>query len=192
MVAPHFSPSLSDAKRILRRRMLAARVGLDPIVAGLALGASLMRTMPPRHGATVAGFWPLGTEIDIRPLLFALHLKGHPIALPETPPPGMPLSFRLWVPGAPMRVEPFGTCCPTGPLVTPDVLLVPLLAFDGACRRLGYGGGYYDRTLVLLSDAVAIGCAFKEQAVDIVPTGPYDVPLRAVATDAGVIGEGLG
>lgn len=171
--------------------MMAARSGLDSTAAGLALGAHVMRARPPAHGAVVSGFWPLGDEIDIRPLLFALHLKGHVIALPETPARGQALTFRVWVPGAAMRVEAFGTQCPTGELVTPDVLLVPLLAFDQACRRLGYGAGYYDRTLAGLPGAIAIGCAFKEQVVDVVPTGPYDVALHAVATDAGVIGEGI-
>lgn len=168
--------------------MIAERAGLDAVAAGLALGAGLMRARPPAPGAIVSGFWPLGTEIDIRPLLFALHLKGHRIALPVTPARGQALTFRHWVPGAPMRAEPFGTQCPTGEVVTPDVLLVPLLAFDRSCRRLGYGAGYYDRTLAGLPGAIAIGCAYKEQAVDEVPTGPYDVALHAVATDAGVVG----
>ena len=161
--------------------------GLDPIGCGLALGRHLLRACPPPAGSVVAGFWPLGAEIDVRPLLFALHLRGHPVALPETPPRGQPLIFRAWQPGDAMVLERFGTMRPTGPIVAPDILLVPLLAFDRRCHRLGYGGGYYDRTLAERPDARTIGCAFARQAVDAVPIGPYDVALHAIATEAGVI-----
>jgi 5-formyltetrahydrofolate cyclo-ligase len=112
---------------------------------------------------------------------------GHPIALPETPPRGRALIFRRWFPGAPMLAEAFGTWRPDGVVVTPAVLLVPLLAFDRAGHRLGYGGGYYDRTLAALPGARAIGCAFAEQQVDAVPIGPYDRALAAIVTDRGII-----
>ena len=188
MAAPHVSPSLDDDKRALRQRMLRVRDGLDPAAAGLALGAHLLRDRPPPAGAVVSGFWPIGQEIDIRPLLFALHLRGHPIALPVTPRKGLPLTFAAWQPGDVLAPEAFGTSRPVGAPLVPQVLLVPLLAFDRRLRRLGYGAGYYDRTLAGLAGAVAIGCAFRQQEVDAVPTGPYDMPLHAVVTDAGVIG----
>jgi 5-formyltetrahydrofolate cyclo-ligase len=192
MAAPHGSPSLDDTKRALRQRMIAARAELDPVVAGLALGANLLRLRPPPSSAIVSGFWPLGAEIDLRPLLFALHLRGHRIALPVTPPRGHPLTFRAWQPGDALEREKFGTMRPTGEVLVPDVMLVPLLAFDRAGRRLGYGAGYYDRTLAGLPGAIAIGCAFHQQEVDVVPAGPYDMPLHAVVTDAGMIETGEG
>lgn len=192
MAAPHGFPSLDDAKRAMRQHMLDARGGLDPLGAGLALGAHLLAHRPPPTGAIVSGFWPLGPEIDLRPLLFALHLRGHRIALPVTPPRGQPLSFRAWLPGDAMERERFGTMRPTGEALVPDFLLVPLLAFDRAGRRLGYGAGYYDRTLAGLPEATAIGCAYRQQQVDAVPAGPYDMPLHAIATDAGVIDIGEG
>jgi 5-formyltetrahydrofolate cyclo-ligase len=166
---------------------MAARAGGDPVPAGLALGAALLRACPPQAGAIVAGFWPMAAEIDIRPLLFALHLRGHRIALPVTPARGQPLTFRAWEPGMALIAERFGTFRPTGDPLLPDYLLVPLLAFDRACGRLGYGAGYYDRTLAHLPAATAIGCAFACQEMDAVPAGPYDVRLHAVATEAGVI-----
>ena len=85
-----------------------------------------------------------------------------------------------------MRPERFGTVRPVGEAGTPDMLLVPLLAWDGQGRRLGYGGGYYDRTLAALPGRRAIGCAYAMQRVPEVPAGGHDVPLDAVATELGV------
>jgi 5-formyltetrahydrofolate cyclo-ligase len=169
-----------------RQWALAARAGCDP-AWGRDLAAHMLAQIPPSPGAVVAGYWPIGAEIDIRPLLHTLHARGHPIVLPETPKRGNPLIFRLWYPGMAMLCEPFGTVRPTGEVATPDVLLVPLLAFDRAGRRLGYGGGYYDRTLPLLPGAKAIGCAYAAQELDAVPAGDYDARLDAVATERGVI-----
>jgi 5-formyltetrahydrofolate cyclo-ligase len=143
--------------------------------------------MPPPAGAVVAAYWPLTGEIDIRPLLHALHNREHKIALPVTPARGQPLSFRRWQPDDVLLTEPFGTQRPSGEPLVPDLLLIPLLAFDRAGGRLGYGGGFYDRTLAALPGRPRIGCAFAEQQVDAVPVGPYDIRLDAVATDQGII-----
>ena len=111
-----------------------------------------------------------------------------PEPLSAAPPKrGHPLSFRLWRPGDGFETERFGTVRPTGELRIPDFLLVPLLAFDRTGGRLGYGAGYYDRTLAGLPGRFTLGCAFAEQEVDSVPVGPYDRRLNAVATDRGVI-----
>jgi 5-formyltetrahydrofolate cyclo-ligase len=138
-------------------------------------------------GVAVSGFWPMPGEIDIRALLAALHDHGHPVLLPQTPPRGQPLIFRRWQPGAEMVRERFGTFRPAGHEGRPDVLFVPLLAFDRAGHRLGYGGGYYDRTLAGLPQARAIGCAFAAQECDAVPAGVHDMRLHAVATERGLI-----
>ncbi len=90
-----------------------------------------------------------------------------------------------------MEAEPFGTLRPTGPERVPDFLLVPLLAFDRRGHRLGYGGGYYDRTLAALPRAGRLGCAFAAQEMDAVPAGPHDVRLPAVATERGIICCGI-
>ena len=86
-----------------------------------------------------------------------------------------------------MIAERFGTLRPDGPEIVPDLLFVPLLAFDRRGRRLGYGGGYYDRTLAALPGAIAVGCAFAAQEMDEVPAGPHDIALDAVATEREVI-----
>ncbi len=173
-------------KAVLRQQMMALRQGASPGHGARLAGHALARCPPPPR-LTVAGYWPIGDEIDIRPLLLALLARGHPVALPQSPPRGQPLSFRLWRPGAPMIRERFGTVRPDGPVVVPGLLLVPLLAFDASCRRLGYGGGYYDRTIAALPGIRTIGCAHALQQADAVPTFPHDAPLDAVATERGVL-----
>ncbi|UPY39046.1 5-formyltetrahydrofolate cyclo-ligase [Sediminicoccus sp. KRV36] len=177
---------LDAEKAALRRQCLAARRGIPG--AGEALCHVILREAPPQRGALVGGFWPMGSEIDTRPLLDALHARGHAIALPVTPPRGQPLFFRPWRPGIAMARGPMGTQHPAeGAPVIPDWLIIPLLAFDRSGARLGYGGGYYDRTLALLRHAKAIGVAYSTQEIPQVPTGPHDIRLTAIATELGLI-----
>jgi 5-formyltetrahydrofolate cyclo-ligase len=183
MAAPHCFPAIDDAKRAMRAERLAARAAHDPKAAGAALTTLVLRDCPPPPGAVVSGFWPLDGEIDIRPLLLALYARCNPIVLPVTPKRGLPLSFRLWQPGDTLIAERFGTMRPTGEERSPTFLLVPLLAFDRRGGRLGYGAGYYDRTLARLSPRFALGCAFAAQEVPEVPMGPGDVWLDAVVTE---------
>ena len=190
MVAP-LHADLIEAKRAARQAALVARAGWEPALGG-QLARHVLEAMPPPAGAVVAGFWPMGEEIDIRPLLWALHGRGHAVLLPETPKRGNPLIFRHWRPGIAMIPERFGTMRPDGEVGRPDWLLVPLLAFDRAGRRLGYGGGYYDGTLPGLPGAFTLGCAYAAQEMDEVPAGERDVRLDAVATERGVIVCGRG
>ena len=185
MVAPPVQ-DIAERKRIARIAAIARRDGCDPAL-GAALAAHVVADLPLPHGAAISGFWPIGREIDIRPLLLALQERGHPILLPETPKRGNPLIFRHWHPGAAMIAERFGTFRPDGPIGLPEVLFVPLLAFDRTGRRLGYGGGFYDRTLPTLPGARAIGCAYAAQEMDEVPADAYDARLDAIATECGVI-----
>ena len=171
----------------MRARALTTREGFNPRTAGEALTENVLRDYSPPPNAVVSGFWPMGHEIDIRPLLSALHARGHTIVLPVTPKRGLPLEFRVWQPGDIMVEERFGTMRPTGEVRSPDFLLVPLLAFDRRCGRLGYGAGFYDRTLSLLSPRLALGCAFAAQEVRGVPMGPHDVLLDGVATEREII-----
>ncbi|WP_233553438.1 5-formyltetrahydrofolate cyclo-ligase [Teichococcus wenyumeiae] len=166
---------------------MAARAALRAPGAAEALAEVVLRECPPPPGALVAGFWPMGDEIDIRPLMRHLEAAGHALALPVTPPRGQPLLFRRWRFGDPLVPGGFGTSVPPegAEAVTPQALLVPLLAFDAAGLRLGYGGGFYDRTLASLPGAWALGVAFAGQQVAKVPAGAHDVPLHGIATEAG-------
>jgi 5-formyltetrahydrofolate cyclo-ligase len=187
MVAPHVISELDQAKRAARERALELRKGFDPAASGAAVGEAVLRDCPPPAGAAVSGFWPIGEELDIRPLLHALHARGHPIVLPVTPRRGNPLTFRLWQPGDALEPERFGTFRPIGAERAPDFLLVPLLAFDRRGYRLGYGAGFYDRTLESLPGRFALGVAYAMQEQPEVPAGPRDMRLDAVATETGVV-----
>ena len=140
----------------------------------------------------IAGYWPIKTEIDPRPLMAAMAERGLKTALPATPKPETPLIFHLWQDGDVMIDGLYGTSepHPNAPVCAPNVLLVPLLAFDDAGYRLGYGGGFYDRSLAALrqdSDRVmAIGIAYDAQKVISVPIGAYDAKLDGILTETGL------
>lgn len=172
------------------RRALVA--GLDVGAAALALAGHVGAALEGRAPGIVTGFLAIGDEIDTEPALATLAERGWQRALPVVVGRGQALEFRAWAPGDALEDGPLRTRHPAAAAaVAPDVLLVPLLAFDKAGMRMGWGGGFYDRTLTGLRAAnpevVAIGVGFAGQAVDKVPSGPHDVALDAVATEAGVM-----
>jgi 5-formyltetrahydrofolate cyclo-ligase len=187
MSDPHVSKAELRERAKLRRRDAheahrdgAARAVVSP-------GLELVGRRPLR---AVSGYLAIGDEIDPAPLLAALAAAGHTIALPVMAGKGKPLVFRGWRPGDPMVERMWGIREPaaTAPEVEPDVLLVPLLAFDAAGWRLGYGAGFYDRTLRALRQTkpiVAIGLAYDEQRVDAVPHCDDDERLDWVLTPSG-------
>jgi len=177
---------IAEQKAALRAQAVARRRHFDPH-AGEMLAAVALAELDLPAGATVGGVWPLPGEMDLRPLLVALHAGGHPIVLPETPPRGRPLIFRQWRPGCAMIAERFGTFRPDGDIAEPDLIFVPLLAFDGRGYRLGYGGGYYDRTLQALPHARAIGFGYAAQRVEHVPNEAHDMRLPRIATELGIL-----
>ena len=140
----------------------------------------------------VSAFHPYRSEIDTRPLLGRLAGEGWTTALPVVIAQGWPLKFRRWLPGEPLVKDNMGIEIPRlgEPEVEPDVLIVPLLAFDRNGYRLGYGGGYYDRTLATLRTKkriIAIGAAYSTQEVETVPHESYDEKLDFVMTERGII-----
>lgn len=143
-------------------------------------------------GAAAALYWPTGDEMDVRPLLESLVERDVPCALPRMLGRDKPLGFFAFRPGDPLVPGRHGIFEPglAAPELRPGLLLMPLLAFDGRGHRLGYGAGYYDRTLMDLrswmSPPLAIGVAYAAQEVDQVPTDDHDQPLDGVATELGL------
>jgi 5-formyltetrahydrofolate cyclo-ligase len=184
--------ALQDEKRALRRRARAARAAAADGAAATVLRDRFVAEVAPAPAAVVSGYWPLGDELDPRPLMAALAGRGHRLALPAIVAAGQPLIFRAWREGEPLIPAGFGTREP-GPeagVLRPDLLLVPLLAFDAQGFRLGYGGGFYDRSLAILraaGDILAVGLAYAAQQVAAVPREPTDQPLDLVVTERGVI-----
>src|SRR5687768_8672141 len=178
------------AQAKLRRAEAAASAGLAAAEAVLERVAALLTGFP--KTTSVAGYWPVGTELDVRHTLSHLDLIGFGCALPVVVAKGKPLTFRIWTPQTPMERSGLGILAPaaTVPEVDPDVLLVPLLAFDRAGYRLGYGAGFYDRTLERLrrsKNVTAVGIGFAGQEVDSVPRDQYDQPLDWLVTERFVL-----
>lgn len=186
-------PSHAAAKAALRRDALARRKAVH-----LAHGESASRQIEarglaligPMPGGIVSGYLPIRNELDIVSLLKALLDQGRRIALPVIVDPSGPLVFREWRPGDPLEAAGFGLSVPldTAPELQPDILLTPLAAFDAAGFRLGYGGGYYDRTFARLRQTraiVAIGIAYDEQEVPALPLEPHDQRLDWILTPSG-------
>jgi 5-formyltetrahydrofolate cyclo-ligase len=167
-----------------RRAAMAAAVP----DAGSRVAALVAASFAPSPGTVVAGYWPMRDELDPRPTLAALSSRGCRIALPVVSAPRQPLLFRAWETDEPLQDGPFGTVHPgdEADVVEPQLLLIPMLAFDRAGRRLGYGGGFYDRTLAGLRGRYAvqaIGIAYAEQEVEAVPAGPGDARLDGAVTE---------
>lgn len=138
----------------------------------------------------VAAYWPIRDELDCRPVLTRLMDSCQPVCLPVVLGDEEPLELRLWEQGAPLYPSGFGTLAPPddAPRAEPDLVIMPLLGFDRAGTRLGYGGGYYDRTLASLTKTPRlIGFAFAAQELDFIPREPHDIPLDAVITEQGVL-----
>ena len=162
----------------------------EPLEAGGRLRDNFVSAMADMGvtAGVVSGYWPMAGEIDVRPLMTRLVELGFACALPVVAAPGRPLDFRRWRPGQDLIEGPFGTRHPEPgePELRPDIVLAPLLAFDDLGTRLGWGGGYYDRTLKALGHrgpVLAVGVAFAAQRVDAVPHAPHDRRMDWIVTE---------
>jgi 5-formyltetrahydrofolate cyclo-ligase len=174
----------------MRREALARRAALPAAQRAAAAQAIAARPFPVAvpPGAIVSGFMPLESEIDVLPLLRGLAASGALLALPVVAGRGQPLIMRAWSFGQPLRAGGWGLSEPgaDAPQVAPDVLIVPLLAFDRRGHRIGYGAGYYDLTIRALRASkaiVAAGIAFAAQEIAAVPDTPNDARLDFVLTE---------
>ena len=184
---------IDAAKQTLRADMAQRRsaLSLDDREAGAEqLAQTGIAFASPSSKVVISGYAAIDDELNPLPLMERLAASGHPIALPVIVRKGAPLIFRQWVPGAPLETGAFSVPVPgeDAPELTPDILLVPLLAFDMKGFRLGYGAGFYDRTLSGLrarGSVTAIGIAFDEQRIEAVPHDAYDQQLDWMLTPSG-------
>ncbi len=185
------TPTNADPKRALRREALARRAAIAPAArAAFAFrlaeeGLRLARLWRPR---IVSAFHPLPDEPDTLPLLTALAAEGFATALPAVVGRGLPLAFRLWRPGEPTRAGAMSIAEPLAdaPAVDPDLLFAPLACFDRRGNRIGYGAGFYDRSLAglrAMKPVHAAGVAYGVCEVAAVPYEAHDQTLDAVVTE---------
>jgi 5-formyltetrahydrofolate cyclo-ligase len=181
-------------KERIRREALARRDAMPPEMRQAAAQAIAAREFPLAitPGAIVSGFMALKSEINPLPLMQKLAGQGAQLALPAIAGRGKPLMLRGWEPGAPLERGQWGIREPTADAaeVEPDIVLVPLLAFDRIGHRIGYGAGYYDLTIAGLrarKAVIAVGVAFAMQEVPAVPATPRDARLDLVLTEREMI-----
>ncbi len=195
-VDPEQARDVTRWRRAERVRLRAARDALsvaDRQAAGVALSAHLRHLLAQQFsgaaGLTLSAYWPIKGEPDLRDLMADLHGRGVSIALPVVAVKAAPMVFRRWVPGMAMVRGDWNIPVPppdAGQL-TPDIALAPLVGWDGAGFRLGYGGGYFDRTLAAQSPRpFTIGIGLQSARLATIFPQPHDIALDVILTEAGV------
>jgi 5,10-methenyltetrahydrofolate synthetase len=184
-------PAIAAWRRDARAKLIAAREAV-PLPARRArdagVNALLERALEGVALGVVAFCWPYRGEVDVRFAIRTLRGRGIEAALPEVAGKGQPLRFRRWWPGVAMVPGALGIPAPAGTdLVVPDAALVPLVGFDGAGYRLGYGGGFFDRTLAALAvKPLAIGVGSDAARLATIHPQPHDVPMDFIVTETGM------
>ena len=177
----------------LRKQMLARRLALDPSEharLSARVVAHLLQLPAVRPGSCIGFCWPIRNEPDIRGAIEHWRAKhACQSALPVSVEASAPLRFRAWSPDTPLLADRHGIPTPSeGSWLTPDILLLPVNAFDAAGYRLGYGGGYFDRTLASMQPRpLAIGVGFELNRVDSIHPEPHDQKLDWMVTEAGAV-----
>lgn len=173
-----------------REEKVAARLAMpaaEHARASAAIETRVAELLSGHPAGSIAFCWPMRGEFDCRPLVTRLLAAGWRACQPVVAAPAAPMVFRHWAPDSPMTVDRHGIPIPaTEECAAPDVVLLPLVAFDGEGYRLGYGGGYFDRTLAMLAPRpLAIGVGFELARIDSVRPEAHDIRLDAIVTEAG-------
>lgn len=180
---------LTQVKAEARKAAFARRKAAHD-AAGPAEAAHLSQVLAGHRGVPLSGYMAIRTEIDPLPAMEEAAAHG-PVCVPVIQRLGLPLKFSRWSPGCALKEGPFGAMIPEADeFIEPEILIVPLVAFDRRGGRLGYGGGFYDRTLEMLRakrPTLAIGFAYAAQEAEALPLEPTDQPLDMIVTEAGVI-----
>jgi 5-formyltetrahydrofolate cyclo-ligase len=187
-------PAVRGWRKAERDRLVAARLALpraEREAANAAIATALAALTHRRAGRLVGFYWPFKGEFDPRPLARQLVGQGIRVALPVVVEKKAPLVFREWRPGIRMVPGIWQIPVPAdGPPVLPDLVWAPVVGFDPAGYRLGYGGGYYDRTLVVARPRpVAIGIGYERQRLATIQPQPHDIAMDAIVTEAGAVFE---
>ena len=183
-------PAENGDRQTLRRTFVTRRLAVPAATIadwGGAVCRHLLEHFPSPPGRHIGFCWPVKNEPDLRPVLARWQTDGAVACLPVVVASGAALAFRAWSPETPTVVDRYGIPTPAaGEYIAPDVLLLPLNAFDAAGYRLGYGGGYFDRTLVAIRPRpLVIGVGFEIDRVDSIGAQPHDQRLDWIITEAG-------
>ncbi len=178
-------------RRDERKRLLALRTGAPAAERhrwGGLIEAQLQWALGGRPAITLGVYWPFQAEFDPRPFVDRLIGEGYSAALPVVVDKKGPLEYRLWRPGDPLVDGVWGIPIPERrEIVVPDAVLAPLVGYDLQCYRLGYGGGYFDRTLAALQPRpLAIGVGFELSRVATIYPQEFDIPMELIVTEAGL------
>ena len=180
--------ALKAWRRAERKRLLALRLALPPAarrVASRAIAEQVYAVLAERPCITVGAYWPFQGEFDPRPLIDRLIAGGWRAALPAVVDRKGPLEYRRWRPGEPLVAGVWDIPVPERrEIAVPDAVLAPLVGFDRQCYRLGYGGGYFDRTLAALAPRpLAIGVGFELSLIETIYPQAFDVPMDLIVTE---------
>jgi 5-formyltetrahydrofolate cyclo-ligase len=178
-------------RRSERQRLLTLRTGATPAQRrqwGQEIERRLCLLLQDRPGIILGVYWPFQSEFDPRPLIDWLIASGSAVALPAVVEKKSPLEYRAWRPGETLVDGVWNIPTPERrEIVVPQAVLAPLVGFDGDCYRLGYGGGYFDRTLAALSPRpLAIGVGFELSQLETIHPQDFDIPMDLIVTEAGV------
>ena len=183
------SQQIKTWRKAERERLIAARMAVPPATrrewsTHIADG---LREALPQFPGTLGVYWPFRAEFDPRPLIDWAIVNGRTVALPAVVDKKGPLEYRAWRPGEPLVDGVWNIPVPEKrDIVTPAVVLAPVVGFDKAGYRLGYGGGYFDRTLAALSpQPAALGVGFSLQAIETIYPQDFDIPMTLIVTERG-------
>ncbi len=181
-------PDIDLWRKARRPELIAARLAMSPAERSAAserITARLTALLDDAPARLVGFYWPFKGEYDPRPLVRTLHAGGVALALPVVIAKASPLAFRPWWPGAPMASGVWNIPVPAGgDPVVPDTLLIPLVGFDPAGYRLGYGGGFYDRTIAAMpARPRSIGIGFARSRLDTIYPRPFDIRMDRIVTE---------
>lgn len=179
---------ISRWRKAERRRLIDERLALNPEfrhAQSLAIAGTLDRTIGKPAGRIVGTYWPFRGEPDLRNWGIKLITEGGQIALPVVIEKGRPLEYRVWRPGDPLERGVWNILVPVhGPAVEPDIVIAPVVGFDAARYRLGYGGGFFDRTLASMTrKPLAIGIGFAQSRLATIHPQPHDIAMDVIVTD---------